>query len=81
MGAGMSYVPLNYNAFFERLGPKFVQNALINGEFFGETKERAQFWLKEHKDARKIKLILWTMIVTLFAGAFGGVATLLARFL
>ena len=81
MGVEMSYVPLNYSAMFERLGPKFVQDALINGEFFGETKDRAQLWLQQHKDERKIRWLLWTIAATLFAGSFGGIATLIVRFL
>lgn len=76
----MSYVPLNHSALFDRLGPKFVQAALVNGEFFGETKDRAQIWLKEHKDAKKIKLLLWTIIATLFGSSIAAVGALAIDF-
>ena len=72
----MSYQPLNHNALFDRLGSRFVKTALVNGEFFGETKDRAQLWLQQHKDERKIKILLWTLIVTLFGGVFAGIVAL-----
>lgn len=74
----MSYVPLNHSVFFDRLGAKFVQAALINGEFFGETKDRAQIWLQHHKDSQHRKWVVWTIIGTVAVGLIGAAATLLA---
>jgi len=78
----MTYVPTNQFEFFEKVGPDFVEKAVVNGELKGKTLAGAKTWLErqtkkaETADRRRG---LWLTLIGVLVAFSIGLATLVWR--
>lgn len=74
----MSIRPRDLNEFFDRLGAKHVQRAIVNGEFSGAELTSAKAWLASQSARGKQFWAVCAIVVAIAVGIMTAATSLLA---